>query len=280
MPLKEQIMQMSAQGRALLMHREGFRTKAYQDTVGVWTIGVGHTSAAGAPEVTPGLAVTKAEVDEILSRDLRRYEFAVSHAVTALLTQGQFDALVSLCFNIGCEAFRQSTVVKRLNAMNYRGAADAFLMWCKPAEIMGRRRAERAQFLDATPADALGAPVRFIAAEDLHEEEMVTADYLRVAGSRTLSATDLVKNAATAVLGADAVDSATRATDALDQARDAYAGFAHGAEALELAKSYWPLAAGLALSLVIAALAWLAWREAHRIQRARVEDAVLTPAAS
>jgi GH24 family phage-related lysozyme (muramidase) len=272
-------MKMSAGGRALLIQREGFRTKAYRDTVGVWTIGVGHTSAAGAPDVTPGLVVTKAEVDEILSRDLRQYEFAVSHAVTAPLTQGQFDALVSLCFNIGCEAFRKSTIVKRLNVMNFRGAADAFLMWSKPAEIMGRRRAERAQFLAATPSDALGAPVRFIAAEDLHEEETVTADYLRAAGSRTLSATDFVKKAATAVLGADAVDGATRAKDALDQARDAYAGLTHGAEALELAKSYWPLAAGLALSLVIAALAWLALREAHRIQRARVEDAVLTPAA-
>jgi GH24 family phage-related lysozyme (muramidase) len=176
-------MQMSAQGRALLIQREGFRTKAYRDTVGVWTIGVGHTSAAGAPQVTPGLVITKAQVDEILSRDLRKYEFAVSHAVTTPLTQGQFDALVSLCFNIGCDAFRASTIVRRLNILNYRGAADAFLMWNKPDEIMDRRRAERSQFLAATPPNALGYPVYFVD-ENLHEQESVTEDYLRASGAR------------------------------------------------------------------------------------------------
>jgi lysozyme len=271
---------MSDKGRSLLMQREGVRTRAYRDTVGVLTIGVGHTSQAGLPEVTPGLVITRAQADAILTRDLCQYEFAVAHAVTVELTQGQFDALVSLCFNIGCKGFRESTVVKRLNVRNYRGAADAILLWAKEPELKGRRKAERAQFLAATPPDALGAPVRFIAADELHEEEMVSADYLRASGSRTLSATDFVKQAATTVLGADVVDGATRAKDALDQLRDAYAGFAHGADALDLAKSYWPLAVGLALSLVIACLAYLAWREAHRVQRARVEDAVLTPAAA
>ncbi|MDJ0449256.1 lysozyme [Methylocystis sp. JR02] len=270
---------MSGKGRSLLMQREGVRTRAYRDTVGVLTIGVGHTSQAGLPEVTPGLVITRAQADAILTRDLRQYEFAVAHAVTVQLTQGQFDALVSLCFNIGCKGFRESTVVKRLNVMNYRGAADAILLWAKEPELKGRRKAERAQFLAATP-DALGAPVRFLTADELHEEEMVSADYLRASGSRTLSATDFVKQAATTVLGADVVDGATRAKDALDQLRDAYAGFAHGADAIELTKSYWPLAVGLALSLVIACLAYLAWREAHRVQRARVEDAVLAPAAA
>lgn len=140
-------MQMSAQGRALLMQREGFKTKAYPDSVGVWTIGVGHTSMAGAPTVTPGLVITKKQVDEILSRDLRQFEFVVSHAVAVALTQGQFDALVSLCFNIGTEHFRGSTVVKRLNAMDYRGAADAFMMWVHPTELAGRRLSEKKQFL-------------------------------------------------------------------------------------------------------------------------------------
>lgn len=270
---------MSGKGRSLLMQREGVRTRAYRDTVGVLTIGVGHTSKAGLPEVTPGLAITRAQADAILTRDLRQYEFAVAHAVTVELTQGQFDALVSLCFNIGVEGFRKSTVVKRLNVMNYLGAADAILLWAKQPELKGRRKAERAQFLAATPL-ALGAPVRFLAADDLHEDEAMSADYLRASGSRTLSATDFVKQAATTVLGADVVDGATRAKDALDQLRDAYAGFTHGADAIELVKSYWPLAVGLALSLVIACLAYLAWREAHRVQRARVEDAVLAPAAA
>ena len=165
-------MKMSANGRALLIQREGFKTRAYKDSVGVWTIGVGHTSAAGAPAVQPGMVISKAEVEAILSRDLVKFENTVNAAVKVPLTPGQFDALVSLCFNIGQGGFAKSTVVRRLNAGNYRGAADAFLMWNKPPEIMGRRRGERQQFLKATAgAQSPGAPVKFVAASEIEEGE-------------------------------------------------------------------------------------------------------------
>lgn len=142
-------MKMSADGRRRLAVREGVRLKAYKDTVGVWTIGVGHTSAAGPPTVTPGLTITKEECDEIFARDLVQYERAVARAVKVTLAQNQFDALVSLCFNIGTGGFAKSSVVKRLNAGDTAGAADAFLLWNKPKEIIGRRRTERKQFLEA-----------------------------------------------------------------------------------------------------------------------------------
>ncbi|WP_424363613.1 lysozyme [Methylocystis parvus] len=267
-------MQMSAQGRALLIQREGFKTKVYKDSVGVLTIGVGHTSAAGPPFVTPGMVIGKAEVDAILTRDLRKFESAVVNAVTVPMTQGQFDALVSLCFNIGTGGFRNSTVVRRLNAGNYRGAGDAFLMWNKPPEITGRRKGERAQFLAATEVGQTGAPVRFIAADDLHEDEGVSVDYLRASGSRTVTLADKIKNGAATIGVGDAMSAAAQAKDYAQQARDLAQGWDAGAPTIELLKTYAPLFIALGVTVTIAALVFIAWRAASRIQAARVEDAV------
>lgn len=144
-------MRMSKAGRKTLTIREGVRLKAYRDSVGVWTIGVGHTSAAGPPKVVPGLTITAEECDEIFSRDLVQYEKAVESAIKVPITQTEFDALVSFCFNIGTGGFKRSTVAKRLNAGDRAGAAKAFLMWNKPKEIIGRRTGEMLQFISGAP---------------------------------------------------------------------------------------------------------------------------------
>lgn len=143
-------MKTSKDGRSKLEAREGTRLKAYRDSVGVWTIGVGHTSAAGSPTVTPSLKITADECDAIFARDLVKYEATVNSAVKVPLAQNEFDALVSLCFNIGQGGFAKSTVVKRLNAKDRKGAAAAFMMWNKPKEIIGRRTGEMKQFLGAS----------------------------------------------------------------------------------------------------------------------------------
>jgi GH24 family phage-related lysozyme (muramidase) len=268
-------MKMSANGRALLIQREGFKTRAYKDSVGVWTIGVGHTSAAGPPAVKPGMTISKAEVDAILSRDLVKYENAVNAAVRVVVTQGQFDALVSLCFNIGPGGFAKSTVVRRLNAGNHRGAADAFLMWNKPPEIMGRRRGERQQFLKATAgAQSPGAPVKFVAASEIEEGEDVNLDYLRAAGSRTVTLADKIKSgAATAGIG-DALASASQAKEYATQANDLAQGFKAGAPTGELLETYAPFLIGAGVTVAVVVIAALVWWAAHRIQHARLEDAV------
>jgi lysozyme len=149
-------MKTSPAGRKVLAEREGRRLKAYRDSVGVWTIGIGHTAAAGPPEVTPGLTVTEAECDAIFTRDIVSYEDAVKRSVKVPLEQHEFDALVSFCYNIGPAGLARSTVVRRLNAGDRRGAGEAFLMWNKPPEILGRRRGERAQFLGQGYAARLG----------------------------------------------------------------------------------------------------------------------------
>jgi len=145
-------MKTSPSGRAAIARREGNKLKAYKDSVGVLTIGVGHTSAAGPPKVVSGMTITAQESDDILSRDLALFEKAVSSAVKVPLKQNEFDALVSLAFNIGAGAFSKSTLVKKLNAGDRAGAADQFLVWNKAGGkvlkgLASRRADERKQFL-------------------------------------------------------------------------------------------------------------------------------------
>lgn len=142
-------MKTSKDGRDKLMSREGLRLTAYLDSKGIWTIGVGHTAAAGEPIPRKGLKITQEQCSEIFARDLLRYEEQVLASAKVPLSQGEFDALVSLCFNIGTTAFANSTVVKRLNAGDRKGAASAILMWNQPPEILGRRKTEYRQFAQA-----------------------------------------------------------------------------------------------------------------------------------
>ncbi len=141
--------QLSAIGEAVLIAREGRRLSAYRDSAGIWTIGVGHTSAAGPPAVGPGLTLTAQEVDRVFRRDVERFVRSVREAVSGIpqpLPQHAFDALVSLSFNIGPAAFRRSTILRRLRAGDRSGAAEAILMWDRPREIGARRRGEYDQF--------------------------------------------------------------------------------------------------------------------------------------
>lgn len=143
-------MNVSDAGRKLIEAREGIKLKAYQDSVGVWTIGVGHTSAAGPPKVSRGLTITSKQADDILKADLSKVEHEIATHVRVSLAQNEFDALASLVFNIGSGHFESSTVLRLLNTDDKKGAADAFLMWRnaggKPI-LLHRRQDERDQFL-------------------------------------------------------------------------------------------------------------------------------------
>lgn len=145
-------MDISSKGLELLMAREGVRTRAYRDSVGVLTIGVGHTSMAGAPKVRLGMVITLDEAMSILRHDVVKYEDVVERHVKVRMTQYEFDALVSLCFNIGEGNFRKSSVVRFMNAGDKRTAANRFLAWNKAGGrvlkgLVTRRNSERAQFL-------------------------------------------------------------------------------------------------------------------------------------
>lgn len=135
-------MQTSKEGLEKLGKREGRRKKAYLDTKGIPTIGIGHTG----PEVYMGLVWTDQQIDDAFADDIKWAEDAVNKYVKVALTQNQFDALVSFTFNVGKTAFIRSTLVKMLNAGDYEGAAKQFDRWHIPAEIISRRDSERDQF--------------------------------------------------------------------------------------------------------------------------------------
>lgn len=157
-------MNLSPIGEAVLIAREGRRLTAYRDSVGVLTIGIGHTAAAGPPRVVPGLRITAAECDAIFARDVATYVAAVRKGLAVRVGQHTFDALVSVCYNIGPGAFAGSTFLKRINAGDMAGARAAVLLWRKPAAILARRRAEAEQMTTPYPValprpTAAGVPV-------------------------------------------------------------------------------------------------------------------------
>ncbi|CNL15637.1 putative phage lysozyme [Yersinia frederiksenii] len=144
-------MQISENGINKLKVEEGERLTGYKDSRGIPTVGVGHTGVVDGKPVAVGMVITKDKSSELLRSDLAWVEKAIATNVKAPLTQNQYDALCSLIFNIGPTAFANSTVLKRLNSGDYKGAADAFLMWKKAGNdlniLLPRRQRERALFL-------------------------------------------------------------------------------------------------------------------------------------
>jgi lysozyme len=144
-------MNTSPEGVKAIVQREGCKLKAYRDSGGVWTICVGHTSRAGPPTVKPGMTATLTECKAILLNDIKKFEDAVEAAIRVPMTQNQFDAMVSLCFNIGVYGFKNSSVVRHFNAGNLTKAGDSILLWNKVKGrivkgLVNRRKGERLQF--------------------------------------------------------------------------------------------------------------------------------------
>lgn len=138
-------MKTSYKGRAFIAREEGVVLTAYQDSVGVWTIGIGHTTAAGPPAVTQGLTLTLAEAFDLFAKDIAKYEARVNAALTVSVSQNVFDACVSFDYNTG--TINRASFVKLLNSGDLAGAGDGMMAWNKPPEIIGRRHREQVLFL-------------------------------------------------------------------------------------------------------------------------------------
>lgn len=127
-----------------IIHFEGFKTVAYRDSVGVLTIGCGHTG----PDVTPGLTITEDQVYDLLGDDLSKFEAGVMR-LCPTSDQKQFDAMVSFSYNVGLGNLQNSTLRKKHNAGDYPGAAAEFGRWNKAGGNVLRgltiRRAAEAQ---------------------------------------------------------------------------------------------------------------------------------------
>lgn len=142
-------------GLELLKTFEGFEAKAYVDPVGIVTIGYGTTASAGVG-ITPelGMTITEAEAEQYLCAALDKFAAHIRPLLKAEPTENEWAAMLSLAYNIGPGAFGKSTVLKRFNAGDKAGAADAFRMWNKAGGkvlkgLTRRREAERALFLKA-----------------------------------------------------------------------------------------------------------------------------------
>lgn len=152
-------MNISSNGIKAIEKMEGCVLHAYKDIAGIPTIGVGHTGG-----VYMGQVITQAKADELLRQDLKKFVDRVNKFVKVPLNQNQFDALVAFDFNTG--SLGTSTLLKKLNAGDYKGAAAQFAVWNKITDpetgkkvvstgLINRRKAEVALF--NTPVKA--APV-------------------------------------------------------------------------------------------------------------------------
>ena len=142
-------MQTSESGLDLIRKYEGLQLAAYVCPGGKLTIGYGHTG----PDVTSGRKITAEQANELLVKDVLRFEKAVNELVTVPMTQGMFDALISFSFNLGAGSLKSSTLLKKLNAYDREGAANEFLRWNKAkgkvlAGLTARRESERELFVD------------------------------------------------------------------------------------------------------------------------------------
>jgi lysozyme len=141
------MMTYSQSGESITKQFESCQLTAYRDIKGVLTIGWGHTGL----DVTEGLVWTQEQADAQLLSDIQWASDCVNHEVTVALTQPEFDALVDLCYNIGCGNFSGSTLVRVLNSGDYAEAAKQFDLWDHAggqvvAGLLRRRQAETDEF--------------------------------------------------------------------------------------------------------------------------------------
>ena len=132
---------------------EGISTKPYLCPANVWTVGYGATRSSTGGPIDPDMeAISEAEAEALLLRDLESSEGWVSRLIKTALTENQYSALTSFTFNVGAGALQRSTLRMKLNREEYQGAADEFPKWRIAggrilAGLVRRRTAERALFL-------------------------------------------------------------------------------------------------------------------------------------
>lgn len=148
-------MQLSAEGLELIKKSEGFRDRIYLDVAGFPTIGYGHLIK---PNESFPDGIAEPHAAAILAGDVRDAEQAVSRLVRVALTQGQFDALVDFCFNLGAGRLADSTLLRELNAGHHDAAAQQLLAWdhaggAVNSGLKARREAELELWISGEPAE-------------------------------------------------------------------------------------------------------------------------------
>jgi len=135
-----------------IKEHEALRLEPYRDAVGKWTIGYGHLIKPDEQHLVTGGKITEAKAEALLRDDLENAEAAINRLVKVPITGNQYDALVSFVFNVGEGAFADSTMLRKLNAGDYDGAAAEFPRWTKAGGmqlpgLVARRAKEQTLFL-------------------------------------------------------------------------------------------------------------------------------------
>jgi lysozyme len=245
------------------------RFTTYICPAGVLTIGWGHTKANGR-QIKPGDVWTQGECDAALRDDLKVAERAVRRHVKVDLTQHQFEALVSFTMNAGEGALAKSTILRKVNAKDFDGAANAFAAWNKAKdphtgelrELKGltRRRAAEADLFREVSHDEVHG--RFVA-ESADDTEPMPQAVEPPAGTVKSMITSKIGNGQIAILAGTAIETGSKVNDAITQANAAK----QGAKDLGVFDVLGPLVAmptfWIAVAvIVIACFAWY-WRRQH-----------------
>jgi GH24 family phage-related lysozyme (muramidase) len=139
----------SQRGLDLIKKFEGYRSKAYQCSAKVWTIGYGTTRYSGGQKVAKGDVIDKETAETYLREDVKKFEEAVQELVKVELNQNQFDALVSWTYNLGQGNLKRSRLLKRLNEGDYAAVPAEMKRWTraggKVLKGLVRRRAAEAE---------------------------------------------------------------------------------------------------------------------------------------
>lgn len=141
-------MRLDEKGYKALHQREGLKLKPYRDTKGIPTIAMGNTYYLNGKKVTmQDKALTKTQAEELGKITADKFAFQVNSLIKSKLNQNQFNALVSFAYNIGINGFRNSTVLRKVNIdPDDKTIKEAFMMWTKDKELIGRRESEVKQY--------------------------------------------------------------------------------------------------------------------------------------
>lgn len=161
-------MKVDAAGREAISYEEGLRLRAYRDSGGVWTIGLGTTRYPDGRPVRKGDTCTREEALAWMEHDLAWAEDAVNESVKVPLNQPMFNALVSMAYNIGKPRFMGSTLVKLLNGGWYTEAQKEFDKWVyvqgeKDEKVLVKRRDREQKMFNDGIRLALGGQPEILA---------------------------------------------------------------------------------------------------------------------
>jgi lysozyme len=147
---------MSLKGIDFLIGEEGFKNSAYKDSKGIWTIGIGHKIILPQEQYLLTKTLTNQEVQQLLRKDLEKFEKVVNDSIYFPLPQNKFDSLVSLGFNIGQSGFSSSTLVKDINSkLSNDEIIKAFSMWHNPNVLIPRRATEARLYITGNYSNTL-----------------------------------------------------------------------------------------------------------------------------